>query len=111
MFNRPVCFAYGVRRCIRQVYWALDRVRKRVQKHFEKNKRLYFKHSKRLLFASYDKLSDENKDAVRIMLAQHEDLHTAWQLKEMFTDFRNCTDSTSGRLILKNWILSRKTLA
>lgn len=54
---------------IRQVYWALDRVRKRVQKGFIKHKRIYFKHSKRLLFAPYKNLNDESKQALRIMLS------------------------------------------
>ena len=40
---------------VRQVYWALDNVRKRVQKSFYRDKRIYFKHSKKLLFADYDK--------------------------------------------------------
>jgi len=91
---------------IRQVYWALDRVRKRVQKLFIDQKRIYFKRSKKLLFASYDKLSDENKTAVRVMYSQHKDLFNAWQLKELFNDFRKCTNSTQGRIILKQWILT-----
>lgn len=48
---------------IRQVYWALDRVRKLVQKGFIKEKRIYFKRSRKLLYAPYDKLNDEDKQA------------------------------------------------
>jgi len=95
---------------IRQVYWALDRVRKRIQKSFIAQKRKYFKHSKKLLFAQYDKLDDENKQAVRIMLSQHEDLYNAWQLKELFTEFRKCSNSKDGRKILRNWILSAQEI-
>lgn len=62
---------------IRQVYWALDRVRKRVQKAFIKHKRVYFKHSKKLLFAPYEKLNHDSKQALRIMLSQHYDLQEA----------------------------------
>lgn len=39
---------------VRQVYWALDNVRKRIQKQFIKEKRIYFKHSKKLLYKDYD---------------------------------------------------------
>lgn len=91
---------------IRQVYWALDRVRKRVQKLFADQKHIYFKRSKKLLFAPFEKLSQENKDAVKVMLYQHQDLHTAWQLKELFHGFRTCTNSKQGRGILMQWILT-----
>ena len=90
---------------IRQVYWALDRVRKRIQKRFITEKRIYFKHSKRLLFAEYNKLNTDNRYAVMRMLDQHYDLYTAWQLKELFIEFRNCKSSDEGRKILKQWIL------
>ncbi len=91
---------------VRQVYWALDRVRKRVQKQFIAQKRKYFKHSKKLLFAEYGKLSDDDKQAVRIMLSQHYDLQEAWQLKELFISFRNCKNSKEGRTVLRDWILT-----
>jgi len=74
---------------VRQVYWALDRVRKRIQKNFYQEKRVYFKHSRCLLFADFDKLSYDNKQAVRVMLSQHYDLFVAWQLKELFKNFEN----------------------
>lgn len=87
---------------IRQVYWALDNVRKRVQREFERDKRKYFKRSKKLLFAPFDKLSEENKLAVMRMLDQHSDLVTAWSLKESFLIAKNSGDDT----VLRNWILS-----
>lgn len=91
---------------VRQVYWALDRVRKRVQKQFAMEKRKYFKHSRKLLFAEYGKLSEESRCAVRLMLSQHDDLHTAWQLKELFIEFRCCKDSVAGRKVLREWVLT-----
>ena len=91
---------------IRQVYWALDRVRKRVQKGFSKHKRIYFKHSRKLLLAPYDKLKPDSKQALRIMLSQHFDLQEAWQLKELFTTFRNSTDYETARKNLRAFILT-----
>jgi transposase len=91
---------------VRQVYWALDRVRKRIQKKFEKEKRIYFKHSKKLLFARYDKLDYENKQALSIMISQHDDLYSAWLLKELFISFRECKNSKDGRKLLRDWILT-----
>lgn len=91
---------------IRQVYWALDRVRKRVQKGFIKHKRIYFKHSKKLLFASYETLNPDSKQALRIMLSQHFDLQEAWQLKELFSIFRKSADYETGRKNLRDFILT-----
>lgn len=91
---------------IRQVYWALDRVRKRVQKAFIKHKRVYFKHSKKLLFAPYEKLNHDSKQALRIMLSQHYDLQEAWQLKELFTMFRKSTDYETARKNLRDFVLT-----
>lgn len=66
---------------VRQVYWALDRVRKRVQKLFITTKRIYFKRSRRLLDADYDKLSEDDQRTVRVMVNQHADLYYAWKLR------------------------------
>lgn len=46
---------------VRQVSWAFENVRKRVQKDFHPSKRKYFKRSKRLLLKGYSSLSDEER--------------------------------------------------
>ncbi len=86
---------------VRQVYWALDNVRKRVQKEFESSKRIYFKRSKKLLFSKYEKLSEENKVALLRMLDQHDDLYRAWLLKEQFNMVLNSKKSDD----FLQWIL------
>ena len=91
---------------VRQVYWALDRVRKRVQKAFIDEKRIYFKRSRWLFFRRYCLLSDEQKQQLRVMLNQHNDLYVAWQLKEMFYDFLNCNDYDKAKKLLKEWVLT-----
>ena len=90
---------------VRQVYWALDNVRKRIQKAFIKDKRIYFKHSRKLLFKDYDKLKDDEKQALFVMLSQSEELHTAWQLKEDFKYFRQTTNRKDAERELLIWIL------
>lgn len=82
-----------------------NNVRKRIQKAFVKYKHIYFKHSKKLLFADYDTLSDENKQALMIMLSQSEDLYTAWRLKENFKYFRRATTKQDAEQELLSWIL------
>ena len=71
---------------IRLITWALDAVRKRVQKNFAKNRRISFKHSKRLLLKHSEKLTDEEKDRVAIMLQTSDELRLAYRLKELFYD-------------------------
>lgn len=71
---------------VRLITWALDKVRKRVQKNFAKNRRISFKRSKELLLKHSDKLIDEEKDRVAIMLEASDDLRLAYRLKELFYD-------------------------
>ena len=53
---------------IRQINWALDKVRKNVQKEFYATKRKYFKANRKLLFKRYSELKDEQKQEVSVML-------------------------------------------
>jgi len=96
---------------IRQVYWALDRVRKRVQKRFIDEKRIYFKRSRKLFFARFKRLSDEKKQQLQVMLSQHADLLNAWQLKEMFCEFKDCADYEIAKKLLKQWILTAQEIS
>ena len=50
---------------IRQVNWAFESVRKEEQKKFSKTHRRYFKKSRFLLLKRFDKLTDEQKAAVK----------------------------------------------
>ena len=91
---------------VRQVYWALDRVRKRVQKRLYKEKRIYFKRSKRLLWADYDKLDEENRLALGVILNHDKDLYEAWELKEIFNEFRKTNDVKEAENWLRKFILA-----
>ena len=71
---------------VRQVFWALDAVRKRIQKHFIKNKRIRFKRLRYLLYKAYKDLKDEDRLALHDMLQQSIELENAWLLKEQFID-------------------------
>lgn len=77
---------------VRQVFWALDNVRKRVQKDFRKDKRIRFKRLRYLLYKSYTDLNIEDRLALRNMLQQSIDLQNAWLLKEQFEDILNSSD-------------------
>ena len=72
---------------VRYVTWALENVRKRIQKQMHPDKRKYFKRSRRILLSHQNKLSEENLTALEVMLQQSPDLATAYHLKELFYKF------------------------
>ena len=71
---------------VRLMTWAVDAVRKRVQKNFAKNRRISFKRSKELLLKHSSKLTDEEKDRVAVMLSVSDELRLVYRLKELFYD-------------------------
>ena len=90
---------------VRQIMWALEDTRKKVQKQFSKSHRIYFKRSKSLLTKRYDKLTDEQKTQVKIMLDVSADLSTAYFMKEDFLNILNIKDIEKQKKELDNWIL------
>ncbi len=59
---------------IPQVIWAIDNVRKRIQKSMPASLRKYYKRSRKLILTRYRKLKDENKQAYDLMLQYSHDL-------------------------------------
>lgn len=53
---------------IRQVTWAIENVRKRLQISMPASLRKYYKRSRKLILTRYRKLKDENKQACDLML-------------------------------------------
>ncbi len=91
---------------VRYVTWALENVRKRIQKQMHPSRRRYFKRSRRILLSHYNKLGDENKDALEVMLSISPDLAQAYYLKEQFYDFMNSPSKSEALPKLKKFILS-----
>lgn len=89
---------------IRQVFWAFDGVRKDVQKKLGKDYRIYFKHSKKLLFKRFSELNYEQKQRVNVMLALSPTLYTAHFYKEDFLKILDCKDRVSAKSALSEWI-------
>lgn len=90
---------------VRQVIWAFEAVRKEEQKKFSKERRKYFKRSKLLLTKRFDQLRDEDKQAVNIMLYASMELATAHALKESFLKILKCSDITSAKKNMSQWIM------
>lgn len=90
---------------IRLVVWALENVRKRIQKELPAYKRKYMKRSKSLLNKPASKLSKEEMVRVADMLDASEELRLAYNLKEGFYDYVLMKiDSKSAGKALKLWI-------
>lgn len=82
---------------VRYITWALENVRKRIQKDMHPAKRKHFKRSRRILLSHYDSLSDENRLALEIMLQQSNDLAQSYYLKKLFYDFMKSESSDTAK--------------
>lgn len=94
---------------VRYVTWALENVRKRIQKNLHPDKRKYFKRSRRLLLTHREKLNEDSITALEIMLLQSPDLATAYHLKELFYDFMKSQNRSEASKKLKFFILAAQT--
>lgn len=82
---------------VRYCTWALENVRKRVQKSLHPDERKYFKRSRTLLLLHMSELKPDGKEAVIRMLRFHKDLADAYLLKEKFYAFMGSKDSMEAR--------------
>ena len=89
---------------IRQVTWAIENVRKRLQKTMPANLRKYYKRSHKLILTRYTKLKDENKKACDLMLLYNDDLRKAHLLKEWFYDICQNPKYSIQRTQFFEWI-------
>lgn len=89
---------------IRQVTWAIENVRKRVQKTMNSTLRRYFKRSKTLILKRKYKLTVEEKEALDLMLLYNDDLRIAYNLKEEFYDICHMSKYGEQRKAFAAWI-------
>lgn len=71
---------------IRQVTWAIEAVRKRLQKTMPATLRKYYKHSRSLVLMRESKVKDDKRRQLDLMLTYNDDLRRAHWLKERFYD-------------------------
>jgi len=67
---------------VRQIHWALDNVRKNIQRNLSDWWRKYFKRNRFLLYKKFADLDSEQRLVVLNMVERNTDLYNAWQLKE-----------------------------
>ena len=87
-----------------RIYWALNYVRKRVQKELSEEERLYFKRHRYLLDKMEYQLKPYQQQMLHKMLECNEDLYNAWQLKEIFYEFRKEKDPDKAAKLLRIFI-------
>ncbi|NLZ52909.1 MAG: ISL3 family transposase [Thermoanaerobacteraceae bacterium] len=89
---------------IRQVTWAIEKVRKNLQKTMPAKLRKYYKRSRKLILTRYAKLKDENKKACDLMLLYNDDLRLAHYLKEWFYDICQSEKYSYQRTAFWDWV-------
>ena len=88
----------------RQTGWAIEGVRKRLQKTMPSSLRKYYKHSRSLILKRYYKLKDEKKKECDQMLLYSEDLRKAHYLKEKFYEICQNPKYSEQRIMFWDWI-------
>jgi len=94
---------------IRQVTWAIESVRKRLQRSMSVTLRKCYKPSRKLILTRYRKLSDDNKRACDLMLYYSDDLRLAHSMKEWFCDIFQMTAFGQQRKEFNDWIANAES--
>ena len=91
---------------VRQVFWALEKVRKNEQSKLPDRHRKYFKKSRYLLMKPMEKLSEEEMDRLALMFEMAPRLADAYRIKNEFLVAFHSKSSQEGRKRLTDWLLS-----
>ena len=109
IFFKEASFVVDKYHWIRQIIWAFENVRKSEQKKFYKIFRVYFKRSKSLLTKRFEFLSEEDREAVNIMLYKSENIRLAHDLKEEFLKILDCENKEEAKSSFSKWIMYAQT--
>ena len=91
---------------IRQVYWAMEKVRKNEQNKLPKQHRIYFKKSRNLLMKQIEKLTPEEMDRLALMFEIAPRLADAYRIKNEFLTVIRSKSVTEGKQKLLDWLFS-----
>ena len=89
---------------VRQAVWAMENVRKNVQKKLSPEWRKYFKRSRYLLNKSPDNLTDDERDRLRVLLGISSELEYAYELKKQFLELMHAPNSDVGKILIAEWV-------
>ena len=91
---------------VRQVFWAVEKVRKNEQSRLPDRHRKYFKNSRFLLMKPIEKLTDKQMDQLALMFEMAPRLADAYRIKNEFLTVFHSKSSAEGRQKLIDWLLS-----
>ena len=91
---------------IRQVYWAMEKVRKNEQAKLSAHFRKYFKRSHNLLMKRPEKLTEEEMDRLSLMFEIAPRLADAYRIKNDFLTVIRSNSSAEGKPRLIDWLFS-----
>ena len=91
---------------IRQVFWAMERVRKNEQNKLPDRHRKYFKKSRTLLMRPIEKLTEEEMDRLALMFEMAPRLADAYRLKNEFLTVIYSNSAAVGKQRLADWLFS-----
>lgn len=91
---------------IRQVYWAMEKVRKNEQNKLSKRFRKYFKKSRNLLMKRIENLTEEEMDRLALMFEIAPRLADAYRIKNEFLNVIRSKSSDDGKQLLVDWLFS-----
>ena len=91
---------------MRQVYWAMEKVRKNEQNKLPKQHRIYFKKSRNLLMKRMEKLVPEEMDRLALMFEIAPRLADAYRIKNEFLSVIRSKSSEDGKQRLVDWLFS-----
>jgi len=95
---------------VRYNTWAFENARRKAQSNLDTSLRKYFKRSRKLLLSRMKKLSQDNTDAVSVMLSLAPELTDAYLLKEKFYAFFDSKGSHEARDKLKEFFIFAQQL-
>ena len=96
---------------IRQVYWAMENVRKNEQNKLPKQHRKYFKKSRYLLTKKMDNLTPDEMDRLALMFEIAPRLADAYLVKNEFLSVMQCKSSAEGKQKLADWLFYAEAMA
>ena len=91
---------------IRQVYWAMEKVRKNEQNKLSARFWKYFKKSRNLLMKRTEKLTDGEMDRLALMFEIAPRLADAYRIKNDFLSVIHSKSAAEGKRTLADWLLS-----
>lgn len=91
---------------IRQVFWAMEKVRKNEQNKLSQRFRKYFKKSRYLLMKPIEKLRADEMERLALMFEIAPRLADAYRLKNEFLTVIRSDSSTAGKPKLVDWLMA-----